>query len=72
MGACAEHGIGLCFLTQHGHFLARVSGPVHGNILLRNVQYRTASAETSAVPAARLFLLGTSFGTMYAITVRVI
>ena len=28
MGACAERGIGLCFLTQHGRFLSRISGPV--------------------------------------------
>ena len=58
MGACAERGIGLCFLTQHGRFLARVSGPVHGNILLRNTQYQVASDPLAAVPVARLFLLG--------------
>ena len=35
LGACAEHGITLSFLTEHGRFLARVEGPVTGNILLR-------------------------------------
>ena len=58
MGACAEKGIGLCFLTQHGRFLARISGPVHGNVLLRDCQYKTASDPSTAVPVARLFLLG--------------
>lgn len=38
MGACAERQIGLSFLTRHGRFLARISGPVNGNILLRTAQ----------------------------------
>ena len=38
MGSCAARGIDLCFLTQHGRFLARVQGPVNGNVLLRQTQ----------------------------------
>ena len=33
MGACAERGIGLCFLSPSGRFLARINGKVKGNVL---------------------------------------
>ena len=58
MGACAEKGIGLCFLTQHGRFLARVAGPVSGNVLLRETQYFSAVDETQSLAIAKSFLLG--------------
>ncbi len=61
MDACAERGIGLCFLTQHGRFLARVSGPVSGNVLLRTAQYCIASTKAEALPIARMFLTGKIF-----------
>ncbi len=40
MALCADRGVGLSFLTEHGRFLARVQGPVSGNVLLRREQYR--------------------------------
>ncbi len=58
MGACAEKGIGLCFLTQHGRFLARINGPVRGNVLLRETQYFRATDETQSLAIAKSFLLG--------------
>ncbi len=61
MGACAERGIGLCFLTQNGRFLARISGPVSGNVLLRTAQYRIADVKNDALPVAKMFLLGKIF-----------
>ena len=67
MGACAERGIGLCFLTQHGRFLARVSGPVCGNVLLRTEQYRIAGAEEDALPIARMFLTGKIFNSRWSL-----
>jgi CRISP-associated protein Cas1 len=42
LGRCAEHGVKVAFLTEHGRFLARVEGPVSGNVLLRRRQYRWA------------------------------
>ena len=39
MGACAERNISLCYLTPQGKFLARVSGRVKGNVILREQQY---------------------------------
>lgn len=40
MGACAERGVTAAFFTENGKFLARVEGPVSGNVLLRREQYR--------------------------------
>ncbi len=40
MGFCAERGITISFLSPNGRFLARVEGPVSGNVLLRREQYR--------------------------------
>lgn len=42
LGFCAEQGIGICYVTLQGRFLARVEGPVSGNVLLRRTQYRAS------------------------------
>jgi CRISPR-associated protein Cas1 len=58
MGACAERNVGLCFLTPNGRFLARVSGKVKGNVLLRKKQYEVSEKSAESVPIAASFLLG--------------
>lgn len=58
MGACAERNIGLCFLRPSGRFLARVTGKVKGNLLLRKRQYQVAETEAVAVEIARSAVLG--------------
>jgi len=45
MGFCAERGVAISFLTEHGKFLASVRGTVNGNVLLRREQYRMADNE---------------------------
>lgn len=52
MGLCAERGVALAFLTEQGRFLARVHGPVSGNVLLRREQYRLADDPTATVAIA--------------------
>ncbi len=42
MGFCLEQGITITHLSEYGRFLARVEGPVSGNVLLRRAQYRAA------------------------------
>jgi len=42
MGLCAERQVKVSFLSLYGRFLARVEGPVSGNVLLRREQYRRA------------------------------
>lgn len=52
MGLCGERNVTLSFLTETGRFLARVHGPVSGNVLLRKEQYRQSdNPETSAAIA---------------------
>jgi CRISPR-associated protein Cas1 len=58
MGACAEKNIGLCFLQPNGRFLARISGKVKGNVLLRKRQYFISEQIDEPVKIARSFLLG--------------
>ncbi|GAB4460367.1 MAG: type I-C CRISPR-associated endonuclease Cas1c [Anaerolineales bacterium] len=58
MGACAERNIGLTFLAPSGRFLARVTGRVKGNVLLRRKQFEVAEKEAQSVPIAASFLLG--------------
>jgi CRISP-associated protein Cas1 len=58
MGACADRNIGLCFLTPNGRFLARVTGKVKGNVLLRKKQYAVSEKQADSVPIAASFLLG--------------
>ena len=45
MGFCAEKDVSVSFLTEYGRFLARVKGPVSGNVLVRREQYRRADNE---------------------------
>ncbi|MCC6148390.1 MAG: type I-C CRISPR-associated endonuclease Cas1 [Anaerolineaceae bacterium] len=61
MGACSERNIGLCFLTPYGRFLARVSGKVKGNVLLRKKQYEVSEKSEQYVPIALSFLYGKIF-----------
>jgi CRISPR-associated protein Cas1 len=58
MGLCGERGVALAFLTEHGRFLARVDGPVSGNVLLRREQYRWADQEERAAAVARAVVMG--------------
>jgi len=45
MGMCSENNVSVSFLSEHGEFLARVQGPVAGNVLLRRQQHRVADDE---------------------------
>ena len=58
MGFCAENGVGISFLTENGRFLARVQGPVSGNVLLRREQYRRADDPETSADVARAVLTG--------------
>ncbi|MBU1180769.1 MAG: type I-C CRISPR-associated endonuclease Cas1c [Proteobacteria bacterium] len=58
MGFCAENGVGISFLTEYGRFLARIQGPVSGNVLLRREQYRKADDPAFSAAMARAVLIG--------------
>jgi CRISPR-associated protein Cas1 len=58
MGFCAERDVTLSFCTEHGRFLARVLGPVSGNVLLRREQYRRADEPAFCADMARSCVTG--------------
>jgi len=58
MGMCGEKGVALAFLTENGRFLARVQGPVSGNVLLRREQYRWTDNEERTACVARSVVTG--------------
>lgn len=58
MGFCAENDVAISFLTEHGRFLAKVQGPVSGNVLLRREQYRRADDLKFSAEMAKSVLTG--------------
>jgi len=58
MGFCGENGVTISFLTERGRFLARVQGPVSGNVLLRREQYRKADDPEFSAVMAKAVLTG--------------
>lgn len=58
MGACADRNISLCYLTPQGKFLARISGKIKGNIVLRHRQYKSSDDEAISMEIARNCILG--------------
>lgn len=58
MGLCGERNVTLSFFTENGHFLARVEGPVSGNVLLRRTQYRKADNMEASADLARAIVIG--------------
>lgn len=53
MGACAEAGVTISFLSPHGKFMASVHGFTAGNVLLRREQYRRADLPAASLAIAQ-------------------
>lgn len=58
LGACSEAGISVNYMTEEGRFLARVEGPVSGNVLLRRAQYRWADDASKREPIVKSIVAG--------------
>lgn len=58
IGYCGERGVCISLMTRYGRFLARVEGPVSGNVLLRRSQYRTADDANTTATLVRNLLTG--------------
>jgi CRISPR-associated protein Cas1 len=58
MGYCAEQGVSVSFMGEHGQFLARVEGPVSGNVLLRRTQYRLSDDGAATAALVRGIVIG--------------
>lgn len=57
MGACADRNISLCYVSPNGKFLARVTGSVKGNVVLRKKQYQVSMNKATALKYQRTVLL---------------
>lgn len=58
MKLCVDHGVSLCFLSPQGRYIASISGPARGNVLLRRTQYRVADDEVLSARIAARFIAG--------------
>ena len=58
MGHCAERGVCISLLSRNGRFLARIEGPVSGNVLLRRKQYRIADDKSGSAGLAKNIVTG--------------
>lgn len=67
MGACTERNIGLVFCTPRGKFLARVTGPTQGNVLLRRTQYRIADDPNQSCRIASHMIFGKVYNARWSI-----
>lgn len=67
MGACARREIGLAFCSPRGRFLARISGPTHGNVLLRRTQYRMADDPVQSCHIARNMIFGKVYNARWSV-----
>lgn len=50
---CAQESVTITYIDGRGRFLARLQGPVHGNVLLRRAQYRDADNPERALTLAK-------------------
>lgn len=55
---CADRHVSVSFLSVYGRFLARLEGPVSGNVLLRREQYRRADSLEASAAIARCVVIG--------------
>ena len=58
LNLCAERGVCVSMFSEHGKFLARVEGPVSGNVLLRLAQMRAYEDKDRKGELARSFVIG--------------
>lgn len=65
MGGCAKRNISLCFLTPQGKFLARVTGDIRGNVVLRKRQYEASNDSDISMGVARNCIMGKVFNTRW-------
>lgn len=66
MGACAERNISLCYLTPQGKFLARVSGRIRGNVVLRQ-QYTSTRDQEKSLEIAKNCILGKVYNSRWVL-----
>ncbi len=71
LGFCGRRDVAVSFLTERGRFLARVTGPTSGNVLLRREQYRRSDNAAAAAEIARAIVAAKVTGSR-AVLVRAV
>lgn len=56
MKLCVDNSVALTFLSPSGQYIASISGPTRGNVLLRRVQYRVADDPAAALHLAKIMI----------------
>lgn len=67
MGACVDRNISLCYLTPQGKFLARVSGKVKGNVVLRQQQFQSSNESIKCLEIAKNCILGKVYNSRWVL-----
>ena len=67
MGACAKKEISLCFFTPRGKFLARTSGPLRGNVVLRETQVLWSCDPARSNGIGKMFLAGKLYNSRWVL-----
>lgn len=67
MGACADRNISLCYMTPQGKFLARVTGKIKGNVILREQQYRSSQDDEVSLSIAKNCILGKIYNSRWVL-----
>ena len=71
LNLCAERGVCVSFMSESGRFLARVTGPTSGNVLLRLAQMRAYEDKRKKGELARSFVIGKLLNTRNIILRRI-
>jgi CRISPR-associated protein Cas1 len=58
MRLCVEHNVSISFLSENGTFLARVTGPVKGNVMLRKKQFAVVQDEDESTKISKNIITG--------------
>ena len=67
MGACAQRNIDLSFMSGSGKFLARVTGEVRGNVILRKQQYQISNHRDESICIAKNFIFGKVYNSKWVL-----
>ena len=67
MGACAERNVSLCYLTPQGKYLARITGRIKGNVVLRQQQYDISRDDTRSLEIAKICISGKVFNARWVL-----
>ncbi len=58
LALCWEHGVAVNYLSEHGYFLARVTGEPDTSVMLRRTQFRAADDPVRCAAVARHVIAG--------------